>query len=63
MDSMREWSKPELIVLGRGAPEENVLCTCKTKPSSGWCQSSRCATKIGRGSSACFRQNNRPGNS
>lgn len=24
-----EWSRPELIVLGRGAPEENVLCKCK----------------------------------
>jgi hypothetical protein len=29
MDSALEWTKPELIVLGRGAPEENVLCKCK----------------------------------
>lgn len=33
MDSSREWSKPELIVLGRGAPEESVLHHCKTRPS------------------------------
>ena len=29
MESSLEWTKPELIVLGRGAPEENVLCKCK----------------------------------
>jgi hypothetical protein len=33
MDTSREWTKPELTVLGRGAPEENVLCHCKTRPS------------------------------
>jgi hypothetical protein len=42
MESSRSWSKPELIVLGRGAPEENVLCHCKTRPSA--CGSG-CATK------------------
>jgi hypothetical protein len=35
MDSSREWSKPELIVLGRGAPEENVLGHCKTRKTYG----------------------------
>ena len=25
----RQWSKPQLIVLGRGTPEENVLAACK----------------------------------
>ena len=35
MDSSQAWSKPELIVLGRGAPEENVLCSCKSRPSVG----------------------------
>jgi hypothetical protein len=25
----RQWSKPQLIVLGRGKPEENVLGACK----------------------------------
>jgi hypothetical protein len=48
------WSKPELIVLGRGAPEENVLCVCKTRPSFS-CGSSRCAHKQGN----CFVQNSR----
>jgi hypothetical protein len=35
MTSPREYSKPTLIVLGRGAPEENVLCFCKTRPGYG----------------------------
>ncbi len=26
----KQWSKPQLIVLGRGKPEENVLAGCKT---------------------------------
>jgi len=30
MDSSQAWSKPELIVLGRSAPEESVLCGCKS---------------------------------
>ena len=25
----KQWSKPQLIVLGRGTPEENVLKNCK----------------------------------
>jgi hypothetical protein len=24
-----EWTKPQLIVLARGKPEESVLCSCK----------------------------------
>ena len=31
----RQWSKPQLIVLGRGTPEENVLKGCKLSLSSG----------------------------
>jgi hypothetical protein len=54
MDTSRVWSKPELIVLGRGAPEENVLSVCKTRPSFS-CGSSRCAHKQGN----CFVQNSR----
>ena len=42
MDTSRVWSKPELVVLGRGAPEENVLCFCKTRPT---CGRSTCAHK------------------
>lgn len=56
----REWSKPELIVLGRGAAEESVLCGCKTKPSHGFCANSRCATKHGHGSNCFFSQNYQP---
>jgi hypothetical protein len=40
---MKEWTTPELIVLGRGAPEENVLCYCKTRPQS--CQANACSRK------------------
>jgi hypothetical protein len=25
----KTWTKPELIVIFRGKPEENVLCACK----------------------------------
>jgi hypothetical protein len=54
----RVWSKPELIVLGRGAPEENLLHACKSKPSAGFCENSRCATKLGgQANSFCLVQN------
>ena len=44
MDSPRVYTKPKLIVLGRGAPEENVLCYCKTRPT---CGGGSCAHKDG----------------
>jgi len=55
MDTSRVWSKPELVVLGRGAPEENVLHYCKTKVECGhygcgikvhkiWCQNPKGGT-------------------
>lgn len=28
--SRKKWTTPQLIVLGRGTPEENVLQSCKT---------------------------------
>ena len=31
----KTWSKPELIVLVKGKPEEAVLAACKTAGSSG----------------------------
>jgi hypothetical protein len=30
MEGKKQWVKPQLIVLGRGTPEENVLLSCKT---------------------------------
>ena len=30
-DNRKNWTQPQLIILGRGAPEENVLAGCKTK--------------------------------
>jgi len=34
-DDRQEWVPPQLIVLGRGAPEENVLVGCKTSALTG----------------------------
>jgi len=36
LDNKNRWQKPELIVLGRGKTEENVLTACKgnNQPSS-----------------------------
>lgn len=34
-NNRKKWSKPQLIVLGRGTPEENVLQNCKTDSISG----------------------------
>jgi len=34
-DNRKKWIRPQLIVLGRGTPEENVLAGCKTKKLSG----------------------------
>jgi hypothetical protein len=31
----RPWVKPQLIVLGRGRPEESVLANCKTNNQTG----------------------------
>ena len=34
-ESRKEWIAPQLIVLGRGTPEENVLAGCKTSKLTG----------------------------
>jgi hypothetical protein len=34
-DKRKKWITPQLIVLGRGTPEENVLAGCKTSKLSG----------------------------
>ena len=34
-DNREKWRQPQLIVLGRGTPEENVLAGCKTNKLSG----------------------------
>ena len=33
MKEKKPWVKPQLIILGRGTPEENVLAACKGAPS------------------------------
>ena len=34
-DNREKWIQPQLIVLGRGTPEENVLAGCKTSKLTG----------------------------
>ncbi len=34
-DNRKPWITPQLIVLSRGTPEENVLAGCKTSKLSG----------------------------
>jgi hypothetical protein len=34
-EKKQSWTKPQLIVLGRGTPEENVLATCKWISATG----------------------------
>lgn len=34
-DKKKKWITPQLIVLGRGTPEENVLAGCKTSKLTG----------------------------
>jgi hypothetical protein len=46
-DDRKKWLQPQLIVLGRGTPEENVLTGCKIKNGS---MSGRNATKT-----KCFK--------
>jgi hypothetical protein len=46
MDYKTRWSQPKLIILGRGTPEESVLCVCKSwssyGPKGSGCQKERC---------------------
>ena len=46
-DNRKKWIQPQLIVLGRGTPEENVLRGCKTSKLTGMS-----ATKTG-----CIKMN------
>jgi hypothetical protein len=34
-NTRNQWIRPQLIVLGRGTPEENVLAGCKTSMLTG----------------------------
>jgi hypothetical protein len=33
--SEKKWAKPQMVVLGRGTPDESVLSTCKEDYSGG----------------------------
>jgi hypothetical protein len=35
VSKQKKWIRPRLIVLGRGAPEENILAGCKTSALAG----------------------------
>ena len=34
-DKKSTWTRPQLVVLGRGRPEENILVACKGKGGPG----------------------------
>ena len=56
----KNWSKPELIVLYRGAPEVNVLQACKyggnSGPNSGACTGGgECIREDGETGACCER--------
>ena len=47
-DNRKKWIQPQLIVLGRGTPEENVLRGCKTSTLTGTAASkTSCKKKVG----------------
>lgn len=43
----KEWIPPQLIVLGRGTPEENVLAGCKTSKLTGAGSTNKGCNKYG----------------
>ena len=53
-DNRKPWIRPQLIVLGRGTPEENVLQACKTSKIGGPSTTkTMCKKKLGQ---ACKSQ-------
>ena len=48
-DKRKKWIQPQLIVLGRGTPEENVLVGCKTSKLTGMSATVKSCKKIGTG--------------
>jgi hypothetical protein len=51
----KKWSQPELVVLGRGTPEENVLEVCKNHEIEGMIgpDADRCSWPAGVGGGVC----------
>ncbi len=54
-DNRKRWIRPQLIVLGRGTPEESVLAACKTQKISGPASTKKICKKKS-GASACKTQ-------
>ena len=48
-----KWSKPKLIVLARGKPEERVLAYCKADPGAGPGSRERHCNPTGQCHTAC----------
>jgi hypothetical protein len=47
-ENRKKWTPPQLIVLGRGTPEENVLRGCKTSTLTGTAATkTSCKKKVG----------------
>lgn len=54
-DNRKKWMTPQLIVLGRGTPEENVLGGCKTNKLAGM-SATKTSCKKKKGSSCNSNQ-------
>ena len=52
-NSREKWIPPQLIVLGRGTPEENVLAGCKTSKNSGQAAKIVSCTKYNAAKTKC----------
>jgi ribosomal protein L6P/L9E len=56
-ENRKKWTQPQLIVLGRGTPEENVLAGCKTSKLAGSAATIRSCRKFNLTKKKCNRAN------
>ncbi|RPH49765.1 MAG: hypothetical protein EHM85_12745 [Desulfobacteraceae bacterium] len=52
-ENRKKWTRPQLIVLGRGTPEENVLAGCKTSKLAGSAATIRSCRKFSANKKKC----------
>jgi len=45
--SRNKWTRPQLIVLTRGTPEESVLLHCKRIGNTGWSSDATSTAQVG----------------
>jgi len=56
-ENRKKWTRPQLIVLGRGTPEENVLAGCKTTSLAGSAATINSCQKFNAAKTKCNRAN------